>query len=377
MLIARLLEELGSADRVLGASGRELQRIRGIGSVKREAILRAMRDSDDLASRELDACERLGVTLVTRGSAQYPPLLEEIRDAPPMLYVRGNLDATGVDRYPVAIVGSRACTSYGVEQGERFGGVLASSGLTVVSGGARGIDSASHRGAMRAGGRTISVLGCGLASWYPPDNAKLFEAIIDGRGAVVSELPLHTPPSAENFPSRNRIISGLSLGVVVIEAARGSGSLITARVASEEHGREVMAVPGRVDSPASEGTNDLIRAGGAALVCAPGDVLAILETPARHSFVGTHEARYSDPARVEPDDDSGEKETEPEAMEPGGPPHDDGPAGRILEALSMPRTVDELARLAGVDPGALRASLTMLEIQGRVRRSGTRVERVR
>jgi DNA processing protein len=271
-----------------------------------------------------------------------------------VLYVLGELAPVDVDRYMVAIVGSRRCTAYGIEQAERFSGVLARSGLTIVSGGARGIDTAAHRGAMRADGRTIAVLGCGLANRYPPDNVDLFDKIVEGRGALVSELPMGTQPDSQNFPARNRLISGLSLGTIVIEAGRGSGALLTARHALEEHGREVMGVPGRVDSPASEGTLDLLRQGEAALVTSARDVLDILEQPARHHWAGTHESRYADPARA---------------------PALGADEAAILEALDRPMSADELVEASGLAPGPMRAALTLLEIQGRIVRSGGRLER--
>lgn len=373
VLIARLLAAFGSPEAVLAASPRELERVRGIGGSKSATIARGLKESAGLVTPELDLAERLGVRLVTRASDEYPALLAQLPDAPPLLYVKGRLAPALADRYPVAIVGSRDCTAYGIEQAERFAGVLGGAGLTIVSGGARGIDTAAHRGALRAGGRTVAVLGCGLAECYPPENAPLFEQIAsDSRGAIISELPLRTPPHADNFPARNRLISGMSLGVIVIEAGRRSGSLITARMAAEDHGREVMALPGRVDSPASRGSLELIKEGGAALVTEPGDVLALLETPARHTFGGTHAIRYADPGRT------------PEALfeEPAAPSSQ--PASpltpvqqAILNALDEPLTWDELARATGFTPAELRAQVTVLEIQRRVERAGTRIGRRR
>ena len=355
VLTARLLREAGSTDRALGASATLLRRVRGIGETKARRIASGLVDAEARAERELERAAALGVELMAIGSPGYPALLAEIPDPPAVLFVRGELRPHDLDRYGVAIVGSRRCTAYGIEQAERFAGVLAGSGLTIVSGGARGIDTAAHRAAMRAGGRTVAVLGCGLANCYPPDNRELFDRIADERGALVSELPLATQPDAQNFPARNRLISGLSLGTVVIEAGRGSGALLTARHALEEHGREVMGVPGRVDSPASEGTLELIRKGEAALVTGARDVLEILEGPARHHFEGTHGPRYADPSVP----GVGERER------------------AILEALDRPMSADELVEACGVEPGPLRAALTVLEIQGRVVRRGGLLERVR
>ncbi len=374
ILIARLIEAFGEPAAVLAASAAQLERIKGIGPGRSPLIVRGLKESADLVDDELALAAKLGVRLVPKSDPEYPPLLAEIRDAPPLLYVRGRLLPDGPDRYPVAIVGSRNCTAYGIEQAERFATVLAAAGLTIVSGGARGIDTAAHRGALRAGGRTVSVLGCGLAHCYPPENAELFERIgagPDPRGGVVSELPLRVPPDADNFPARNRIISGLSLGLIVIEAGSRSGALISARLAAEDHGREVMAVPGRVDSPSSAGSLELLKSGGALLVTDPGDVLAILESPARHSFEGSHESRYADPSRepaglFRPD-------TAVEAKAPGLT----DTQRSILDALEDPLTVDELARAVGQDVGALRADLTVLEIQKRVQRLGSKIGRAR
>jgi DNA processing protein len=349
VLISRLLSVLGSAERVLAASAKELERVKGIGEGRSVAFVKGLKESASLVEPELELAGKLGVSIIAQADAAYPPLLKQIHDAPPVLYVRGSLDPEGKDRYPVAIVGSRNATAYGIEQAERFGGMLGMSGLTIVSGGARGVDTAAHRGAAKSGGRTVAVLGCGLATCYPPENAAFFDSVVGtGAGAVVSELPLRSPPESENFPARNRLISGMCLGVIVIEAGKKSGSLITARLAAEDHGREVMAIPGRVDSQASWGTHQLLKQGGAAMVTEPGDVLQLLETPARHSFSGTHQSRYSDPTRSDPS--RGNLFTE------GGHPTANGVATvqarevglspvqlGILARLAEPQTLDELA----------------------------------
>ncbi len=379
VLIARLLEAFGGPDRVLAASAGQLEQVKGIGPGKSVQFLRGMKESADLVEAEWELAAKHGVRLVPRADPEYPSLLASVPDPPPLLYVRGTIRPVEPDRYTVAIVGSRACTAYGVEQAERFAGVLAGAGLTIVSGGARGIDSAAHRAALRAGGRTIAVLGCGLERCYPPENADLFERIVSGgpgadgdRGAIVSELPMGTPPDADNFPARNRIISGLSLGVIVIEAGRGSGALITARLAAEDHNREVMVVPGRVDSAASAGALGLIKQGGAALVTEPGDVLQLLETPARHSFMGSHESRYAGPELLDGTDEqaSGRPPTSKRAVSMTETQQ------AIVSSLDSPRTLDELAQATGLDPAVLRAEVTVLEIQRRVARRGSLLERL-
>lgn len=362
--IARLIDAFGTFDRIAGAPHAALARVPGIGDKTAAALLRELRTIGPEVDRELERIDQAGAHLVTIADENYPTLLRAIPAAPPMLTVRGRLAPHDLDRYPVAMVGSRECTHYGVEQAARFAGSLARSGLTVVSGGARGIDTAAHRGAMDAGGRTIAVLGCGIAKCYPPENAALFDRIADGHGAVISELPSDNGPSRDNFPARNRIISGLALGVLVIEAGRKSGALITARHAADDHGREVMGLPGRVDSPASEGTHDLLRQ-GAHLVCEPSDVIAVLEGHARHLHAGTHDAITTDPAR-------------PPLFD--APPPDLGGLTdlqrAIVTALAEPRTADDLAETLDLDAGKIRSELTMLEIAGRVRRAGSRFERV-
>jgi DNA processing protein len=209
------------------------------------------------AERELAAAEKCGCRLVPFGSEDYPPLLKQIADPPLVLYVRG--DVSLLSRHAVAVVGTRRPSAYGSSVGHRLAADLARRALVIVSGLARGIDSAAHRGALEAQGKTVAVLGCGVDVIYPRENKRLTDQII-ASGALVSEFPLGTSPQPENFPIRNRIISGLALGVVIVEAAEYSGSLITARLASEQD-REVYAVPGNITSAQSFGPNLLIKQG--------------------------------------------------------------------------------------------------------------------
>ena len=253
--IKRLVEFFGSAQRALGADTGELCRIDGIGKEKAARVSRAMREVD--VSAEIAAIEKGRFTIVTFADPAYPASLKQIYDPPPLLYVKGALK--GEDRHAIAVVGARRCSQYGTMASERLATQIAGVGLTVVSGMARGIDTAAHRGALKGGGRTIAVLGSGLSRIYPAENARLADEIA-AAGAVISEFPLRMGPQRTNFPLRNRIISGLSLGVVVIEAARKSGSLITVAQALEQ-GRAVFAVPGRIDSFASRGTHQLIKDG--------------------------------------------------------------------------------------------------------------------
>ncbi len=259
ILIRRLIAAAGSVEAACEAPATLLQSVDGIGPTKARHIATALRKSADLADQELQRAASLGAQLICPDDEAYPPLLKQIHDPPTVLYTRGQFEPR--DLNALAIVGSRKCSLYGREQAERFGGLLGGSAFTVVSGGARGIDSAAHRGALQhPAGRTVAVLGCGIDVIYPPENAPLFDQIA-GRGALVSEYPLGTPPLADNFPKRNRIVSGLSRGVLVIEAEDiKSGALITARLAGEQ-GRNVFALPGRVDNPLSIGPHQLIRDG--------------------------------------------------------------------------------------------------------------------
>jgi DNA processing protein len=271
ILANRLIEALGSAEAACAASVKQLSQIEGVGTKSAEAIHRSLREAQGLAGAEIAKAENLGVTLLSREDERYPVLLRSIPDPPMVLYVRGALEPR--DLNGLAIVGSRRCSYYGREQAERFAALLAGAGFTIVSGGARGTDSAAHRGALsHPQGRTIAVLGCGVDVAYPPENKGLFEQIAAARGAVISEYPLETPPLADNFPRRNRIISGLSRGVLVTEAAERSGALITARQAADDHGRPVFALPGRVDNPMSAGPHQLLR-DGAVLTAKLEDIL--------------------------------------------------------------------------------------------------------
>jgi DNA processing protein len=229
-------------------------------------VASAIAGFNDFAPLEKELCElpRLGARLVRWTDADYPPNLRQIADPPPFLIARGLLEP--VDTACVAVVGARAASEAGLRMAERLGFELAAHGFVVVSGLARGIDGAAHRGALEAGGRTVAVLGCGIDVTYPPEHRGLADTIIERRGAVLSELPLGTAPLPENFPSRNRILSGLSLGVVVVEAAEKSGSLITARMALEQN-RQVFAVPGSPLSGKTRGSNRLLREGAVLVDC--------------------------------------------------------------------------------------------------------------
>lgn len=252
---ARLLARFGSAERVLDE--------RGGGEIAAKEIARARR----AAAEELLLAEKEDVRVVMRDDADYPRLLRETFDAPPVLYCRGALDG----RPSVAIVGSRKADAYGLTTAERFGRGIASRGVAVVSGMAYGIDAAAHRGALDADGPTIAVLGSGLLNVYPREHARLAQRIADSGGAVLSEFPLRAKPLQKNFPQRNRIIAGLSLGTLIVEAGLKSGSLITARLAAD-YGRIVWAVPNRAGDPLAEGVIALLR-DGATIAAEPKHVL--------------------------------------------------------------------------------------------------------
>jgi DNA processing protein len=269
-LTAALLKRFGSAQRVLQAGPQELRQVPHIGEKLAQDISQVLREADVAAELELIA--RHQVHLLTLGSPEYPAALAQIYDPPHLLYAKGTL--TEADAKAVAIVGSRHCTGYGRRIAERLAGGLAVKGYTIVSGLARGIDGAAHRGALQGGGRTLAVLAGGLSKVYPPEHAGLAEEI-QAAGALLSEAAMGMEPLAHLFPSRNRLISGLARAVIIVEANERSGALITARQAAEQ-GRTVFAVPGALDSPASAGTNQLLRQ-GAVLIRGVEDVLEELE----------------------------------------------------------------------------------------------------
>jgi len=264
--LRQLIDHFGTPAEVLAASRTALQELPGIGPKISRAILEAGETIN--VEAELAICQSHGIEICTLEDDDYPRMLREIPDAPPVLFTQGAL--SGADLLSVAVVGARHATTYGRNQARRLAAGLARAGLTVVSGMARGIDGEAHRGALEAGGRTLAVLGGGLLSLFPPEHESL-AAEIAASGAVLSEFPPRMEPQSGFFPQRNRIISGISLGTIVVEASARSGALITARHAYEQ-GREVFAVPGPIDSRASRGPHGLIR-DGARLVQSVDDVL--------------------------------------------------------------------------------------------------------
>jgi DNA processing protein len=329
-----LLDAFGDLETAWNASEEEL---RDAGLEARPlASLIQTRGQIDLDA-ELSKIDALGSRVITWEDESYPSRLLEIDAPPPVLHVWGEI--TPQDRWAAAVVGTRRPTPYGIAVARDLAAVLAAGGVTVVSGLARGIDATAHQAALEAGGRTIAVLGSGLDRIYPPENRRLAEQIAQS-GAVVSDYPLGTAPESGNFPPRNRIISGLSMAVVIVEAGEGSGALITADFAVEQ-GREVFAVPGSVYQRASRGTNQLIRSGARPLVALE-DVLEALnlESVARQDAVS-------------------------EAL-----PQDDAEA-RVLAALtSDPVHVDEVQARCGLPASQVSASLAMLELKGRARQVG-------
>ncbi len=347
-LLCRLAQSLGSADAVLRASLDALMQIGGVSP----ALARAIRQgpgAEDLQAidRELKALERLPIRVLTILDPDYPARLKMIHDPPPLLSVCGTLDEA--DYHAVAVVGTRHMTPAGRVVTEQLSRGLAAAGLTVVSGLARGIDGVAHRSALEAGGRTIAVLGCGIDRTYPPEHQSL-RKMIEEQGAVLSELPLGAYPHAYHFPKRNRIIGGLSLGVVVVEAAPQSGSLITARLAAEQ-GREVFAVPGAVQSEQSRGTNGLIKQ-GAKLVETVEDILDELSSQFEPSFRARMQDRQATLTRpVQSGRLSLEKD---EAM--------------LYAALSLePMHIDELIATTGLPAALVSGLLLSLELKGVIR----------
>jgi len=268
--VRQLLEHFGDAPAILRASKPQLLQVRGIGEETAEAIANWEKSVD--LSNELKRIQEYGCHILTQTDADYPELLRQIYDPPIVLYVKGRL--TAKDKNAVAMVGSRLTTHYGLETARKLAYQLAYVGVTVVSGGARGIDTAAHQGALSAKGRTVAVLGNGINIVFPPENVELFERIA-AHGAVLTQFPFNRKADKQSFPIRNRIVAGMSLGTVVVEANLVSGALITANFAVE-YGRQVFAVPGRIDSPQSKGCHDLIKK-GAKLCEGAEDVLSEFE----------------------------------------------------------------------------------------------------
>lgn len=342
-LTTALLERFGSANAVLQARPEQLAEVPHIGAKLARDFHEAMRRAD--LDSELAALDRYEVHLLALGATGYPGSLANIPDPPHLLYVRGKLDAR--DAHAVAIVGSRHGSSYGRRAAENLATGLARAGFTVVSGLARGVDGAAHRGALKAGGRTLAVLAGGLSRIYPPEHAELADEV-RASGALLSEAAMHLEPMAGMFPARNRIISGLSRAVIIVEAAERSGALITASHAAEQ-GRTVFAVPGPIDSAASGGTNALIRKG--AILCrGVEDVLEELEGVRTDGAVV---CSVTPPADL-----------------------DDGQR-RIWDFLAEgPRHTDEITRHLGVSVAEVTRSLMLLEMRKVLRRlPGNQYER--
>lgn len=358
-LVGPLLERFGSPASVFSAPVHELAGVRGMSRKIAEAIL-AFSDWDGIL-RQIDGLNQAGFRVVTFLDECYPKNLLNMYDRPALLYVAGVLNS---DDISIAVVGSRHASTYGRYTTDRISRELALRGVTIVSGMARGIDSCAHRGALAAKGRTIAVLGSGLDVIYPPENKKLFDAIVQ-QGAVISEYPPGTPPLPFHFPARNRIISGMSWGVLVVEAGEKSGSLITAKLAMEQ-GREVFAIPGPIDSASSRGANSLIKQ-GAKLIENVDDILEEilpqLEQPA---------VKPVSPCRKALETESGpEKPVNDGKIRPAAPEKDEGNLSladrKILEAIAGGKThADDIIAQTGFPPAEVMSALIVLELNGRV-----------
>lgn len=333
--LAKLIEAFGDLETAWRASLGDLQQAGITGRAARTLV--EYRERIDL-DREWKRVERAGASILTLADDAYPRMLREITSPPPVLYIKGKL--TEDDETAIGVVGTRRATRYGRDMTHRLSTGLAQAGVTIISGLARGIDGIAHAAALDNGGRTLAVLGCGVDQLYPPEHRKLSERIME-RGALVSEFPLGTRPEARNFPVRNRLISGLSLGVLVIEAPRRSGALITSSFAADQ-GRTVFAVPGSALSPASEGTLQLLR-DGAVLAVEAADILQELNLERRQAAAETR--------RLLPEASSDERQ--------------------VLELLQgEARHIDEIAIDTGINISQLSAMLLQMQLKGMVRDAG-------
>jgi DNA processing protein len=321
--VRRLLDAFGGPTEVLSASKDRLLRVDGIGEETSEILCR-WRDHADPSAEIREAHDR-GITIVTQDDEDYPSPLRDAYDPPLLLYVWGRLDAR--DRHAIGVVGSRRATHYGRQATKKLSFQLAHAGFTIVSGLARGIDTSAHEAAVAASGRTIAIVGSGLAKLYPPENLGLAAKIADGHGAVVSEFPLHTAPDKQTFPMRNRIVAAWSRALLVVECPAWSGSLITANLASE-YGKPIFAVPGPIDKPSSAGCHQLIRDG------------ATLITDASHLIDDLGGLPFpSMPATEAPSSDAMETSAllpEPEAAVYAAVGDDESPIDRIIDRCGLP-----------------------------------------
>lgn len=337
--VRQLLEHFGDAPAILSASRQRLLQVRGIGEETADAIA-SWEKTIDLGG-ELKRIAEFGCHVLIQSDEEYPELLRQIYDPPIVLYVKGRLTAR--DKNGVAMVGSRMTTHYGIEVARKLAYQLAYVGVTVVSGGARGIDTAAHQGALAAKGRTIAVLGTGINLVFPSENAELFERIAAG-GAVITQFPFNRTADKQSFPIRNRIVAGMTLGTVVVEANLTSGALITANMAVEQ-GRQVFAVPGRIDSPRSKGCHELIKK-GAKLCEGAEDILSEFE--------------YLFPAANRP----------PGASETGTLPAIalSENEQKVYDALTNEESsIDEIIRRSGLPSSAVSVGLLALEMKRLIR----------
>jgi len=361
--LQRLVEAFGSLGQLWRASAQDLQQVEGIGPMLAQRVVKGRQD-ERLLQEELAVAQREGVALVTLADAHYPELLRKIHDPPLALYVRGTLPTP--TEVTVAVVGSRRASRYGVEAAERLAYDLALRGVVVISGLARGVDAAAHRGALQAGGRTIGVLGGGFCRLYPPEHEALAREMAD-RGAVLSEYPMRMAPLAQNFPRRNRVISGLSRGVVIVEAAQRSGALITADCAMEQ-GRDVFAVPGHMGSVTSQGTHQLLKE-GARLVTSVEDILEELGllTPQPKSRSGgsqSAEPVTRQGVQGSPSSDGPALAVAPREQGPAPTALSEGEQ-RILQCLDEhePRSIDAIAAHSGLALPEVASTLLHLELK--------------
>lgn len=338
--IARLIEHLGSAEKVLSATTSQLIRIDGIGP-ETAKIITSWQDHADPAA-ELAECEKRGIAVVTQDDPAYPRHLLNAYDAPILLYIWGEILPR--DRHAISVVGSRRATTYGLNATKKITYQLAHAGFTIISGLARGIDTAAHEAALAANGRTIAVIGSGLARLYPPENLTLAEKIASGNGAVISEFPLHKPPDKQTFPMRNRIVAAWCQALLVTECPAWSGSLITANLATE-YGKPVFAVPGPIDKPTSAGCHQLIREG------------ATLASDASHIVDDMGDLPFQQP--------KSSPENSPQPTTPELPPEE----AAILAAITPgdELAIDTIIQITGLPSATVTANLLKLELRRLVR----------